>query len=387
LGENTQIAGHFPQTFDLTQCSIQISFTYDATGIDDDFGSQGKANSYLGVKDASYYSDYYPGGYSIDRNDSKGIWVYTDYDYHINTFEPDEKGDPRFDYDDEIYLDFDRPYIFEGDNNIDYDIPFDSPPLYLGGHKTFYLYHNVRFDRDGVHPQELIEDGYIDGKNVNTGGIYEIVMSINPIDETTGEAFLNINGLDQGYEEGTDRRTVEAAPVGTTFHGDMTNMQVFYGFFADEGDHQIRFSDIAVKGCKEPLKTGKVNGGGHFKVGNVTEHLSINAITNETSTKGKVQYSKTDKKNGKLSVHSDLYCAGFLEGKVIAEGPLKVQNNTLGEDLSEYDWIIVTAEDNGNSDSFNVEFVDSDRHTNNCSSDYDVTNPPIKGNINIKSSI
>ncbi len=77
-------------------------------------------------------------------------------------------------------------------------------------------------------------------------------MTFHATSATTGEAYMNINGLNQGFETDGNWNTVELTPAGMTFGGDMTKMQVFYGIYGYGATHSVNFQDITMTGVKAP---------------------------------------------------------------------------------------------------------------------------------------
>lgn len=92
-------AGHFPELWDLTQCDLTLSFTYDANGLVDDFGGAAHAWAELGVRELGH-GDFNPTWMS----EGAGVWLATDYDWNENTFDPDPPGSPIGDLDDKLIL-------------------------------------------------------------------------------------------------------------------------------------------------------------------------------------------------------------------------------------------------------------------------------------------
>ena len=217
-------AGHFNEEWDLTAWDMVISFTYDANGLVDDFGGGAHAWAQLGVR-AVGYGDFNPTWMS----EGAGVWLATDYDWTANTFDPDPPGSPTLDLDDKLIL-----QKGGGMGESDYNLP--STPPNPGAN------HRVWWDRDGVDPWQ-------NPATANTGGIYQIVISLHATSDTTGEAFTNIRGLDQGFETDGNWNTIELTPAGMTFTGDMKHMQVFYGLYGYGATHTVVFEDITVSGC------------------------------------------------------------------------------------------------------------------------------------------
>jgi len=155
-----------------------------------------------------------------------GVWLATDYDWSINTFDPDPVGAPTLDLDDKLIL---QKQGGQGEGA--YDLP-SVPPNPWANHRFWW-------DRDGVDPWQ-------NGETANTGGIYQIVISLHATSSTTGTAYMNIRGLDQGFEVDGNWNTIELIPAGMTFTGDMEHLQIFYGLYGYGATHTVTFSDITV---------------------------------------------------------------------------------------------------------------------------------------------
>jgi hypothetical protein len=220
-------AGHFPEVWDLTCSDMVLSFTYDGNGLVDEFGWGAHAWSALGIR-AVGYGDFNP-TWDVE---GAGVWLATDYDSTAGTFAPDPPGAPILDLDDKVIL-----QKAGGHGEGDYNLP--SVPPAPGNN------HRVWWDRDGVDPWQ-------NPATANTGGIYQIVITLSATSATTGTAYMNIRGLDQGFETDGNWNTIELTPAGMTFTGDMTQMQVFYGLYGygpDDVTHTVSFNDINVTGC------------------------------------------------------------------------------------------------------------------------------------------
>jgi len=224
-------AGHFPDWWDLNAGDLVLSFTYDATGLVDDFGGNAHAWAALGVR-SPCYGDFNPtwmaGG--------AGVWLATDYDWAANTFDPDPPGAPTQDIDDKLILQrgggMDEGY---------YDLP-SSPP-------NPWANYAVWFDRDGVDQWQAKMWGAKDGVTYNTGGTYEVVITLHATSDTTGEAYMTINGEDQGfYVPNWHSGPPDLYPAGMTFTGDMKHLQVFYGMYGYGATHTVIFEDVTVEG-------------------------------------------------------------------------------------------------------------------------------------------
>lgn len=225
-------SGHFcdPQcwVWDLTACDLILSFTYDANGLVDDSGCHAWAA--LGVREEGY-GDFNP-TWDVE---GAGVWLATDYDWTVNTFDPDPSGSPILDMDDKLLL-----QKAGGHGEGDYNLP-SIPPTPTANHRFW-------FDRDGVDPWQ---GGWpaVDGGTYNTGGTYDIVITLHADSDMSGTAYMTINGLDQGFEADGDWSTMELSPAGMTFTGDMSRMQVYYGLYGYGATHAVNFRDITVTGC------------------------------------------------------------------------------------------------------------------------------------------
>jgi hypothetical protein len=216
-------AGHFDDWWDLTAGDMMLSFTYDANGLVDDFGGSAHAWAEIGVRSACY-GDFNP----TWQVEGSGVWLATDYDWTVNTFDPDPPGNPVLDLDDKLIL-----QKAGGQGEGDYNLPSTPPNPWAN--------HRVWWDRDGVDPWQNDE-------TANTGGIYDIIISLHATSATSGTAYMNIRGLDQGFETDGNWNTIELTPAGMTFTGDMAHLQIFYGLYGYGATHSVSFEDITVEG-------------------------------------------------------------------------------------------------------------------------------------------
>ena len=221
-------AGHFDHIWDLTACNLVLSFTYDGNGLEDDYGGDAHAWAELGVRTVGY-GDFNP----TWMEEGAGVWLATDYDWNADTFDPDPPGSPTQDLDDKLIL-----QKAGGHGEGDYNLPLTPPNPWAN--------HRVWWDRDGVDPWQNDE-------TANTGGIYNIEITLHATSTTSGTAYMTINELDQGFETDGNWNTIELTPAGMTFTGDMERMRVFYGLAGYGATHSVAFKDITVKGCLLPL--------------------------------------------------------------------------------------------------------------------------------------
>jgi hypothetical protein len=178
----------------------------------------GAGNDFEGRNWAMYF-DYTP-----TKEAGSGVWLATDYDYTPNTFDPDVT--PNLDLDDKLILQRQG-----GQGEGAYNLP-SAPPAPGNNHRVWW-------DRDGVDPWQ-------NPATANTEGIYQVVITLNATGDTTGTAYINIRGLDQGFEIDGNWNTIELTPAGMTFAGDMKHLQVFYGIFGYGATHSVTFTDITV---------------------------------------------------------------------------------------------------------------------------------------------
>lgn len=228
-------SGNFPQVWDLKQCDLVLSFTYDANGLVDDPGAHdaaGHAWAELGVRQVGY-SNFNP-TWNVE---GAGVWLATDYDWTATTFDPDPDGSPTLDLDDKLILQK-AGSIGEGDYNLP-SVPPEPEANY-----------GIWFDRDGVESSQAEMWGAIDGGTYNTGGTYDVVITLHATNSTSGTAYMTINGVKQGfYDPNWHCGQPDLYPAGMTFTGDMTQMQVFYGLCGYGATHSVVFKDITVTGC------------------------------------------------------------------------------------------------------------------------------------------
>jgi hypothetical protein len=293
-------SGHFANVWDLTACDLKIAATVDLNGMVDDSGAH--AWSELGAR-AVGYGDFNP---TWDA-EGAGVWLATDYDWTANTFAPDPVGSPTLDMDDKLIL-----QKAGGHGEGDYNLP-SAPPAPGNNHRVW-------FDRDGVDEWQDDSPLAVNGGTYNTGGIYDVVITMQNTDATSGTALMTINGLDQGFETDGNWNTMELTPAGMTFTGDMAQMEVFYGLYGYGATHSVVFQDITVTGCLV-LEEGMATGGGWF-VPDPTNSL-LPTLDGSKATFGFVAKLKSGTSSGQL------------EFQYKADG--------LNLKSSSYDWVAVSA--------------------------------------------
>jgi len=279
-------AGNFPQVWDLTACDVTLSFTYDGNGLvdsvdtDADGWQDAHAWAELGVR-AVGYGNFNP----TWQSEGAGVWLATDYHWAVNTFDPDPLGSPTLDLDDKLILQkgggWDESY---------YNLASTPPNPWAN--------HRIWFDRDGIDQWQAQNPLAVDGGTYNTGGTYDVVITLHADNSTSGTAYMTINGLDQGFETDGNWNTMELSPAGMTFTGDMTQMQVFYGLYGYGATHSISFSDITVTGCLV-LEEGMATGGGWFIAGDTTPAKG-SVTPGGKATFGFVAKQKTATSSGQL---------------------------------------------------------------------------------------
>jgi hypothetical protein len=158
-----------------------------------------------------------------------GVWLATDYDWNAYTFDPN----PIQDIDDKLIL-----QKVSGQDEGAYDLPATPPNKWAN--------HRIWFDRDGVDQWQAQNPLAVDGGTFNTDGIYNIEITLCATSDTTGTAYMTINGLDQGFETDGNWQTMELSPAGMTWTGDMKNLFVFYWLYGYGATHSVIFSDITV---------------------------------------------------------------------------------------------------------------------------------------------
>jgi hypothetical protein len=215
-------ANHFKDIWDLTAVEkMTLTFTYDAGGLVDDAGAHAWAE--FGVRTCGY-EDFNP----TWSAEGAGVWLATDYDWTANTFDPDPPGAPTLDLDDKLIL-----QKGGGNGEGGYNLP-SAPPVPDNNHRIWW-------DRDGVDPWQ-------NPATANTGGIYQIVITLQATSPTAGTAYMNIRMLDQGFETDGNWNTIELTPAGMSWTGDMKHLQVFYGLYGYGATHSVSFTSISVFG-------------------------------------------------------------------------------------------------------------------------------------------
>lgn len=200
----------------LQDCMECATYYESAWGDGDRFVSRGNWATYI---------TYIPTETCVPVEGS-GVWLATDYHWGVNTFDPDPVGYPSLDLDDKLLL-----QKVGGQGEGAYNLP-SSPPIPGNNHRFWW-------DRDGVDPWQ-------NPATANTGGMYEVIITLHATSDTTGTAYMNIRGLDQGFETNGNWNTIELTPAGMTWAGDMKHLLVFYGIYGYGATHTAQFEDITV---------------------------------------------------------------------------------------------------------------------------------------------
>jgi len=242
-------SGNFADVWDLTSCDMVIQFTYNANGLVD--SANAHAWSALGVRQIGY-----PNFNPTWDVEGAGVWLATDYDWNAGTLGPDPAA-PTLDLDDKLIL-----QKAGGHGEGDYNLP-SAPP-------NPWANYAIWFDRDGVDPWQdddpatpppggsAVPWGSHNGQTYNTGGTYDVTITLHANSATSGTAFMTVNGLDQGfYVPDYHAGAPDLYPAGMTFTGDMARMQVYYGLYGYGATHTIAFEDIRVTGC---MRTVTIDG-------------------------------------------------------------------------------------------------------------------------------
>jgi len=232
------VSDNFSEFWDLTAGDLVITFTYDAYGLDDDYGWDAHAWAEFGVRAGGYgYSNFNPGGSA----GGAGIWLATDYDGTANTFDYNAGQD----IDDKLIL-----QKVGGQGEGSYNLPII--PSNPGNN------HNFWFDRDETSDWFKNSPLSFEGSNWNTNGLYDIEITLHATSDTEGTAYLRINWntddntrLPQGWESDSNWYTMEDFPAGMTWTGDMKHMQVFFGMYGygpTGVNHSVAFKNIVITG-------------------------------------------------------------------------------------------------------------------------------------------
>jgi hypothetical protein len=109
-----------------------------------------------------------------------------------------------------------------------------------------WLNYGVWFDRDGVDQWQAQMWGMIDGVTYNTGGIYDVVITLHSIDDTTGTMFATVNGVETGFYDTWQDAQPHNYPVGKSITGDLKNLRVFASIWGEN----VVVNDLVATGEK-----------------------------------------------------------------------------------------------------------------------------------------
>jgi hypothetical protein len=118
-----------------------------------------------------------------------------------------------------------------------------SPPI--GNPQSNY---GVWFDRDGVDPYQALMWGMVDGVTYNTGGIYDVELTIHAVSDTLGTMFATVNGVQTGFYDSWKNAQPDHYPVGKSISGDLRSLRVF----ASVWGLNVNVLDLEVVGYKPP---------------------------------------------------------------------------------------------------------------------------------------
>ncbi len=249
-------AGNFEEVWDITKSDLVLTFTVDLNGMVDDSGAH--AWSEFGVRTVGY-GNFNP----TWEVEGAGVWLATDYDWSANTFDPDPLGIPTLDLDDKLIL-----QKAGGCGEGDYNLP-SIPPNPLANHAVW-------FDRDGVDQWQALNWGAIDNVTYNTGGTYDVIITLHSTSDTSGEAYMTINGRPQGfYVPNWHSGPADLMPAGMTFTGDMKQMQAFYGLYGDGAVHTVSFENIEIEGT---LYVPSINEAKEYIGDNISHQGIVNGL-------------------------------------------------------------------------------------------------------------
>jgi hypothetical protein len=161
--------------------------------------------------------------------EGSGVWLATKY---VGT--PETAGQAAWDKDDRLIL---QKANGGGEEAYDQPISPSSP----------YTSYGIWFDRDGVAGEEAAWWGMGDGTTYNTKGEYKVVIQLHATGPESGEAYMTINGVQQGFSWSYRGQPPLIYPAGMTFKGDMTRLILFYGLNGYGASHTAVFKGITVK--------------------------------------------------------------------------------------------------------------------------------------------
>ncbi|MGC9308466.1 MAG: right-handed parallel beta-helix repeat-containing protein, partial [Thermoplasmatota archaeon] len=231
-GDLTLHAGYedtnYSDIFDLTACDLVLSYTLDVTNVT---CSPWDGWIEMGIRELGG-GNFNPGAWASHPG-GVGGWMTTG----IGDYAP---NNATLDHDDKFNLG-----TSGGVGELVYNC---TSPLSVGSPIGSYSNYGLWFDRDNVDPWQDDSWGMLDGWMYNTNGIYEVKIYYHAINATHGTMFATVNNLPTGFV--STGSGYQYYPAGLDFKGDMTQMQVFAGFWTGSGSGTVEFSDIKVTTCQ-----------------------------------------------------------------------------------------------------------------------------------------
>lgn len=217
--------GYLPETWDLNDGPITVSYTLDLTGAPNVAytGSYGQ-NGQVGLI-------WWNGGPSVAGALMTGFLA--DWDNAGTLFPTFPDKDGSQDIDDKFNLQhFPDPGTWD---EAQYDVVFGSPTTVYADPIGSYSNYGIWFDRDGVDPWQATYWGMVDGGTYNTGGIYHVQLTFAKFDADTGIVqplfFTDVPNDDApgGYGVPTGFNLLSGGgcqyfPAGISFQADETKM-------------------------------------------------------------------------------------------------------------------------------------------------------------------
>ena len=209
----TFAASHDTTVFDLTAGDITLSYTIDMTGVTQTVAWE---TPWVEVGLRTFgYADYNP-------ND-QGAWMVSSVGV-VNP-SPGNQG-----LNDKHNL---SEFVAHGETY--YDVNDQGQVVAPFGSQQN---HGIWYNRDSVDPFQALTwtNSGVNINRINTGGIYNIVLTYHAINGTLGTVFATINGVQQGFYAPASPGfgaglEPENYPAGLSFSGDLTQMQVFWGIY------------------------------------------------------------------------------------------------------------------------------------------------------------